>query len=99
MESEASQDSATESTEYVSPQEFARLSGLSLATIHRYLKRGKLQFRQPGGKRARLLIPRTALEHFEHSFPVKPAAEQSPAPTPDAETSSRLPGPRPKWSR
>jgi hypothetical protein len=46
---------------FLSPQEFSQLSGLSLATVHRYLKNGKLLYRQPAGRRGRVLIPSNAL--------------------------------------
>ena len=46
----------------LSPKEFSQLSGLSLATVHRYLKAGKLPFLQPGGPRSRVLIPSDALQ-------------------------------------
>ena len=54
----------TEPAVYLSPLAFSRLSGLSLATIRRYLKSGKLRFFQPGGKRARILIARSAVEQL-----------------------------------
>ena len=47
--------------EYLSPEQFSEVSGLSLATIHRYLANGRLPKVQPGGKRCRVLIPRSAL--------------------------------------
>ncbi len=46
---------------FVSPKEFSELSGLSMATIHRYIKNGKLPSRQPAGPRGRILIPAEAL--------------------------------------
>lgn len=47
--------------EYVSPIEFGKIAGLSLATVRRYVKEGRLPSLQPGGKRCRVLIPRSAL--------------------------------------
>src|SRR5690348_3372943 len=46
---------------FLSPKEFSELSGLSLATIHRYIKNGKLPYRQPAGPRGRILIPAEVL--------------------------------------
>src|SRR4051794_8036102 len=88
---------------YLSPQEFSRLSGLSLATVHRYLRKGKLPHRQPGGRRTRILIPVDALEPRAGDTPAQVTAEACAAPppspeTPDVSTSTRLPGPRPQWA-
>lgn len=46
---------------YLTPEEFAQVSGLSLSTVRRYLANGKLPKCQPGGPRCRVLIPRGAL--------------------------------------
>ncbi len=80
---------------YLSPQEFSRLSGLSLATVHRYLKKGRLPYRQPGGPRSRILIPAVALEAAATVAEITPAALVKAAP---AVPSPRLPGPRPRWA-
>lgn len=90
---------------YLSPLEFCQLSGLSLATVHRYLKSGKLPFWQPGGHRTRILIPVDALEALPggaagmgpagHSR----AAQGSPPISTTTEKPAPLPGPRPKWTR
>jgi excisionase family DNA binding protein len=45
------------SADYLSPEQFALATGLSLSTVHRYLKAGRLAFLQPGGRRHRVLIP------------------------------------------
>ena len=55
-------DSNVEAAEYLSPHQFADYSGLSLATVRRYLERDKLPKCQPGGPRCRILIPRSALD-------------------------------------
>jgi hypothetical protein len=89
---------ADQTRRYLSPHEFSRLSGLSLATVHRYLKTGKLPFCQPAGRRGRILIPADAL------------AAAGPATLPDEATAGsadpaspspthRLSGPRPRWAR
>ena len=91
---------------YVSPREFARLSGLSLATIHRYVKCGKLPCCQPGGRRARLLIPIDALQGLALQSPSTeraPAAQVSPMATAPIRNElpgpTRLAGPVPRWMR
>jgi hypothetical protein len=88
-----------QSRRYLSPQEFSHLSGLSLATVHRYLRSGKLPYRQPGGRRGRILILADALEAAPGAD-VGPDATtavtvepQSPAPV------ARLSGPHPRWVR
>lgn len=47
--------------EALSPKEFVAKSGLSLATVRRYLRDGRLPSIQPGGRRCRVLIPASAL--------------------------------------
>lgn len=46
---------------YVSPEEFAALTGLSIATVRRRIKASQLPVIQPGGKRTRVLIRVDAL--------------------------------------
>ena len=89
---------------YLSPQEFSQLSGLSLASVYRYLKNGQLPCWQPRGPRGRILIPADAL--------LKAHAGPRDAPTSLTNTEATLPpavmtsqrqsppqlsGPRPKW--
>jgi hypothetical protein len=88
---------------YLSPQEFSGLSGLSLATVHRYLREGRLPYRQPAGHRGRILIPADALElvHPATSSDERPQAPEVRS-TPEraqAATPARPSGPRPKWTR
>src|SRR5262245_5075038 len=88
---------------YLSPQEFSTLSGLSLSTVHRYLRRGRLPYQQPAGRRGRILIPATVLEQIADDpssagsaqAPVAPLAGTANSPR----TSARPSGPRPKWIR
>jgi hypothetical protein len=82
--------------EHLSPKQFSRLGGLSLATVHRYLRQGFLPFLQPGGRRHRILIPRQALELLPvlltgHVASLAPDDAGVPCSTP------RLPGPAPRW--
>jgi excisionase family DNA binding protein len=90
------------SPEYLSPEQFSERTGLSIATVRRYLRAGKLTHVQPAGFRGRVLIPVDALTHLT----VQPGAEpSSPATAPsgggrqaDAPPSQR-PGPIPAWRR
>ena len=89
---------------YLSPQEFSELSGLSLATVRRYLRSGRLPSRQPAGHRGRILIPADALELVIVATPPvetsqAPAAPSTPATTRPPVTPARPPGPRPRWTR
>jgi len=85
---------------YLSVEEFARYSGLSLATVRRYLKSGKLPYRQPAGPRSRVLIPLDALDIAAppEQIPSTPPAT-APAPDQHPPDSGRLAGPRPQWTR
>jgi hypothetical protein len=89
---------------YLSPQEFSRFSGLSLATVHRYLRRGKVRYLQPAGPRGRILIPIDALELFAAAAPAPllveaTAGASSAISDSPATTLRRLSGPRPLWTR
>ena len=89
---------------YLSPQEFSLLSGLSLATVHRYLRAGQLPFRQTAGFRSRIVIPRDALDVLagdgpgvnSPESPTVPASSSGPQ---DSDIPTRPSGPRPKWTR
>jgi len=88
---------------YLSPQEFSQLSGLSLATVHRYLKKGNLPFQQPGGPRSRILIPAEVLVAIVTVTPGSTSKAVVPAPVPKPiphtpKDPVRLPGPRPRWT-
>lgn len=85
---------------FFSPAEFSRQSGLSPATVARYLARGKLPYLQPGGKRCRVLIPQVAFEmvarnNSTHKTDSSPADCQSQ----QVDHDSRLSGAKPKWMR
>lgn len=88
-------DSNLSDPEFLSPEEFAQFSGLSVPTIHRYLKSGRLPYIQPGGFRCRILIPQNALilsgkSTSENSPPAPPCAKQS---------QPKAPGPQPAWKK
>jgi hypothetical protein len=96
-------DSSASSTRlYLSPREFAAHSGLSLATVHRYLKSGKLPAVQPGGFRARILIPLRSLGERSPELPAPYVATADCVSDSDAvksDDTTRIPGPPPRWKR
>jgi excisionase family DNA binding protein len=86
--------------EYLSPREFVARSGLSLATVRRYLADGRLPSVQPGGRRCRMLIPVAALERFAaaNKLITKTETPNTLAASKRSITSNKsLPGPRAKW--
>lgn len=87
---------------FYSPQEFATLTGLSIATVHRYRKAGKLPFLQPGGPGGRILIPANALDQFIHAVKVEASPGASTEPAPNTGSVSKVAprsGPTPRWLR
>jgi len=82
--------------EYLSVAEFSELSGLSIATVWRYVHQGLLLSKQVA-RRHRVLIPRSALE--------KLSAETSRTPSAAARTDdtaprrTRLSGRKPDWMK
>jgi hypothetical protein len=105
MAEKAVEPAGMESRHYLSPLEFSQLSGLSLATVHRYLRNGNLPFWQPAGPRSRILVPIDALNTLSGSTPAAQraigatVAENRPQVPTASAGPARLPGPRPKWSR
>lgn len=84
--------------QFLSPAEFSQRAGVSLATVHRYLKRGLLPCWQPAGKRGRILIPISALASILSVPSAGNADGSAVGPTPES-PSSNLSGPRPRWAR
>jgi len=91
-------------TAYQSPLEFARLNGLSIATVRRYLKSGRLPKAQPGGRGCRVLIPSDAIDVIKTSDSpvadeviVSPTIDTNPESETPIETPSQPPGRSPKW--
>lgn len=76
---------------YVRPAEFSRLTGISVMTIRRCLRDGRLPFVQPGGRGHLILIPVDALDRLR--TPAGPA-DDPPPPAPPV-----LSGPKPEWLR
>lgn len=87
--------------EFLSPQEFAAISGLSLVTVRRYLAAGRVPSVQPGGRRCRVLIPRSALSQFTKAVDVVFATDQAAAKQATSACSvsiaKKLPGPAARW--
>lgn len=77
---------------YLSYADFSTQSGLSISTLQRRVKEGRLRSVQPGGPRTRVLIPTDALE----ATPPKNDAPPPPA-APQIDPDSRLPGRPPDW--
>jgi len=75
-------------------QELSLHSTLSIATIHRLKKAGRIPFFQPAGKGGRLLFPADAIERSCKAN--DEAAEAGPSP---AVRDKRLSGPLPAWMR
>jgi hypothetical protein len=85
-------------SKHVSPQEFSDQSGLSIASVRRYLRGGKLPFVQPGGPRGRVLIPADALAQLAvhgGGSTSPPTADASSAGERRSDGSPRRPGPGP----
>jgi excisionase family DNA binding protein len=87
--------------------DLSTLTGLSLSTLRRRVKEGKLPFIQPGGRRTRIVFPRDVMEQLLQ--PVKPvccpsgATNRGPV-SPDGVSARREPtpsppthGPLPRW--
>ena len=86
--------------DYLSPHEFVARSGLSSATVRRYLRDGHLPSAQPGGPRCRVLIPVTVLKSFLAAKQVAGpnGTDRSSTVTKSAYASNKpLPGPTAKW--
>ncbi len=79
--------------EYLTLDEFQKRCGLSIVTLRRYVKSGKLESVQAAGRGHRILIPRDALDKL------RTAPKKSPDPIrvgPPAKIST-LSGPKPRW--
>ena len=82
------------SPQLLTVQELIAKSRLSVATIHRLKKQGKIPYFQPAGKGGRLLFPADAIERAA-SEAAKPSV---PVSSPDANR-PHLSGPPPTWMR
>lgn len=90
-----------ESRAYLSPAEFAAETGLSISTIGRYLKSGRLPKAQPGGPGCRVMIPRVALEPLiadaQSPSSVQDTTVDAKPPCAPEKSPSALSGPQPRW--
>ena len=84
-----------EKSQLLTIAELSARSRLSLATIHRLKRDGKIPFFQPAGKGGRLLFPSDAIERAG-AFQVDTVP---PVSTPVPIEPTRLSGPQPKWRR
>lgn len=83
------------SRQFVSPQVFARLAGISESTLWRRIRDGSIPSWQPGGRGTRVLVPLSALDSVRipdtRGAPITDvAAVCQPVQKP-------IPGPRPQW--
>ncbi len=97
----ASPGSSAHERDYLSPKEFGKLSGLSIATVRRYLSAGIIPHAQPAGSGCRICIPRYALDQYlDQGKPNR--SEPPPSQTTESvpiDQDKPLPGPRPRWMR
>jgi len=98
MSNHVNQPDDAPARQFLSPTEFSQLAGVSLATVHRYLKRGLLACWQPAGKRGRILIPISALASILGVSAAGNVTETTPQPALES-PSSTLSGPRPRWAQ
>jgi len=83
---------------FFAPVEFAAECGLSIATVRRLLKKGRLPMAQPGGRHCRILIPAGAINSLcttETTNNPSPNSQSSPDLT--NSNSNQIPGPKPRW--
>lgn len=83
---------SSDTNKFLTRKQFVHESGLSLATVDRYLRDGHLQKVQFAGKRSRVLIPRSELHRGQTPTSAAP-------PTPTENRPSQRMGPKPKWKR
>lgn len=88
-------DSNLSDPEFLSPKEFALSNGLSINTVRRYTRSGRLPYIQPGGFRCRILIPRNAL----NSSGKIPSENSPPAPPCARKAQTKASGPEPAWKK
>ncbi len=87
---------------FYSPEEFAAQTGLSIATVRRYIDKGKVPSVQPAGPRGRILIPSDALDQLAGRVVVEASPAMALEPAPNAgsrSTPARRSGPTPRWRR
>ena len=85
----------------LSYEELSVQTGLSLSTLRRRVKEGKLPCIQPGGRRTRIVFPVDVVERLlQHASNSSETATVPPAPKPARPAANPTHhGPRPKWLR
>jgi excisionase family DNA binding protein len=82
---------------YLTYKALSAKTGISLSTLRRRVKEGKLQHCQPGGKRTRVIFPQDVVERLMRTDDHNPEpTRESPPLTGGADRRS---GPAPKWLR
>ena len=95
---DASSDDSKRQSSFVTVIEFVEISGISIATVNRYLRSRKLPFCQPNGPGGLRLIPRDALEQLMAVKVSSAPSHESPEESPDGTAAAeQLPGPCPRW--
>jgi len=92
------QNASTNQCQFLTVEQVIACSGLSDSTIRRWIAGGVLPHAQPGGKRSRILIAKSALERLlQTEVPVPAPVAQLPVEVkpPNPQRS----GPTPKWLR
>jgi excisionase family DNA binding protein len=87
-----------ESRRHLSPDEFAQVTGMSVKTVRRRLKAGKLPADQSGGPGTLWLIDYDAFLAQISNGVSKPLHSKSALPE-ASEREEKISGPRPKWTR
>lgn len=82
---------------YLTIQELAARTTLSVSTLRRLLKKGKLIGHQPGGPRTRIVFRPDAIEQATTAMVQDTAGEPSPSHSQSASAPQH--GPRPKWQQ
>jgi len=79
---------------YLDIEKLSARSGLSLATLHRLKRAGKIPFFQPAGKGGRILFPPDAIERAGRS-----ATDVPPKVEPAVNSRQHLSGRMPEWMK
>ena len=80
--------------EFLSVEQFCKLTGLSSSTARRLIAQRLIPTYQPGGPRRRVLIPRDAIRQVQEPNQVTGADLAAPA---AEEGTARISGPVPRW--
>jgi hypothetical protein len=84
-------------SKHLSVKEFGATHGLSVSTVWRYIRDGKLPFSQPGGRRHRVTIPEDAVLTQREQPETLQTTENNPTESPPP--LKHLSGPKPAWMR